>query len=288
MAKKHSVYDTKKPYYKNIRYVGVEIEFSCPVDDQVLGEALEGAGLSRYVNLGEDGSVDPTEDGEYPMELRILAKESEYINIVQRVCNVLYSYGANVNKTCGLHVHLDCRSKCTVNPDVDPVGCDCGDCDLKEAYIESTGCTKKCKKNCAVRDRKIAYYNIMSAQDILYKMQPESRRKNSYCKITKGRRLSAKKLAVADHRDGISIDSLKWHSTIEVRVHTGSVNATKINNWIGILLAIANAPKFRTPITGPRALVKATGMSDVLASHMRDRIAKFNTVLDKEDIAVAA
>jgi hypothetical protein len=71
------------------------------------------------------------------------------------VANVLNSQevGAKVNKTCGLHVHLDIRGMASS--------------DLEDKFAK-----------------------LVSVQPILYSMQPKSRQENSYCRRTKNRYIS--------------------------------------------------------------------------------------------------
>lgn len=139
-AEKHVVFDEKKPQTKD-NYIGVEIEFFCDLDREDLSFKLYEAGLGKHVCLKEDGSINQ-DDGTFDHEVCILAKEKDIYSVVKDVSEVLRLSNAKVNKSCGLHVHLDMRS----------------------------------------RDHEIAFHNLICSQNVLYAMNPFSRQAGTYCK----------------------------------------------------------------------------------------------------------
>lgn len=139
-----AVYEQKSPASID-RHVGIEIEFGAPVDKSKLGAELFNAGLSKYVTLKTDGSLRDFPAGYHAHELTVCAPASEYKSVLARALQVINSNGARVNKTCGLHVHLDMRND----------------------------------------NKDIAFSNLVSALPILYQMIPASRRDNTYCKRNK-------------------------------------------------------------------------------------------------------
>jgi hypothetical protein len=81
------------------RAVGVEIECFGPE---------VGPRLPLWMREGSDGSLQPT--GEHPgREYRLLVKRSELEVRLHKACALLAAH--SVNKSCGLHVHLDMRGK---------------------------------------------------------------------------------------------------------------------------------------------------------------------------------
>ena len=90
------------------RHVAVELEFGAPPDVDV-ALALARHDVTLASSLGYDGSVSVPGCANY--ELRLCAPETEIVDVVRRACAALASVGAKVNKTCGLHVHLDCRAR---------------------------------------------------------------------------------------------------------------------------------------------------------------------------------
>lgn len=137
---KHIVFEEKRPQTKD-NYIGVEIEFFCDLDKEDLSFSLMAAGLGKFVCLKEDGSIQQ-EGSTFDHEVCVLAKEKEIHNVIKDLCAVLKQANAKVNKSCGLHVHLDMRN----------------------------------------RDHEIAFHNLASAQNVLFAMNPFSRQAGTYCK----------------------------------------------------------------------------------------------------------
>jgi len=126
------------------RHVSVEIEFACPIGRSDLIIALQRAELSDYVQRKDDGSLRDFPANYVTHELVVCMPVSKREEVLKRVCDVLEFVGAKVNKSCGLHVHLDMRHY----------------------------------------DHTKAFSNLVSSQVILYQMSPVSRRTNTYCKKT--------------------------------------------------------------------------------------------------------
>lgn len=61
----------------------------------------------KYTNVKYDGSIEP-KDGFFAAEITVLTKTNDMSNLKQ-VCTLLNEIGAEVNKSCGMHVHLDSR-----------------------------------------------------------------------------------------------------------------------------------------------------------------------------------
>lgn len=165
----------KRPHTKT-NHVGVEIECFVNCSDRELASAFAAAKLHNHVEIKDDGSLhyDPDHNdcdgscheggddcdngdcgcdhnsrcsshGMMAVEVVVIALEDKYREIITKVCKVLHAHGAEVNKTCGLHIHFDQRS----------------------------------------RDRHRSYKNLFNALPMLQSMIPESRRKNNYAKPNK-------------------------------------------------------------------------------------------------------
>lgn len=134
--------DDKSPK-DNQKYIGIELEFYSRVSEFELGQYIIHAGISEFVNLGSDGSVHPPR-GYNAYEMRILTTEKNLNKTVAAVCSILNHVDSGVNKTCGMHVHLDMRG----------------------------------------RNKEKAFYNLVNSQSLLYSLNPSSRRNNSYCRPT--------------------------------------------------------------------------------------------------------
>lgn len=89
-------------------YLGIEIEFSCPIPEEALIEALCNAKLQKYCELGRDADPEPSHES---YELKVLVDEDNAYKILSRIGRLLDGIGATTNDSCGLHVHLDMRNR---------------------------------------------------------------------------------------------------------------------------------------------------------------------------------
>jgi len=213
-------YEAKRPETLH-KHVGVEIEFLSSWERLEIAHELAVAKLTPFVELKHDGSVSGDSDdcdgscrdgceclgdcncdctcGGQGHELAVVAKERDIFDVVQRVCAVLAKVDAYVNKTCGLHVHLDMRNLRRLPP------------------VES------------------AFHNLVYSLPLLTSIVPASRKKNHYCEVNRYPTMDR----YNSRYYAINPMAYKEHKTLEVRLHSGTINAMKINNWIELLLKIA-------------------------------------------------
>jgi len=125
-----------------------------------------------------------------------------------KLCKELSKIDAYVNKTCGLHVHLDMRDL------------------LNEGKRTTT-----------------RVHNLVQCLPFLSSLVPESRRSNSFCKLGKTDRNSSDRRYYA-----INTESMKKHKTIEVRLHSGTVEFEKITNWVKLLYSITRFKRISDPV----------------------------------------
>lgn len=237
--KSQQIWASKKPGTME-KHFGIEIECFGPTQRETLGVMLIDAGMGRYVELKSDGSIRTNKGDEYAFELAVVAPESKLTHVVTTVCNVLAQAKCKVNKSCGLHVHLDTR---TANPDR-------------------------------------MFSNLVSAQNILFAMQPLSRRNNKYCEKTPGKDLRAESRKGKRYL-GINPMSYNRHRTIEVRLHSGTIEARKILNFVAILNAVAYKNEYtKRGAHTIKGFVKQNNLSVELERYITERVNKFNT--DKE------
>lgn len=213
---KKIVFSRKTPK-DNDNYIGVELEFLCDLNQEKLGLELFDIGIGKNVTLTTDASIkccvnerhEPTSCAKhqnklFAHELCILTKESNYKEILMKACEVLSKANAQVNKSCGMHVHLDMRN----------------------------------------RNSEQAYQNLISSQGILFKMNPKSRTELYAKKVTNRNMEEVVNATSGNARySGINVQAIKKHNTIECRIHSGTIEFTKITNWITILNKIANKQK---------------------------------------------
>lgn len=246
------IFNAKKPL-TNDKHIGIEIELASTLDRELLADKLFDAGLAAYVCIKSDSSIGAgggaLRDYAYAHEIAVCVKESEMERIVDKLCTTLESCEVKVDKTCGLHVHLDMRNE-------------------EESTLSRV------------------FGNLMSMQHFLYAMSPATRRVGSYCKTVGNRKWHV----MSDRYRGINTNAYQKYRTIEMRMHSGTVDSSKIRNWINLLLAIKNAPEIKRAPTTMKGVVKQINISDDLASYITSRIRKFakgHAELDHDDNLVA-
>jgi hypothetical protein len=187
---------TKKPMTME-RHIGVELEASIPRKNlESLTDSLRLSVYRHYLALGTDGSVTSNDKFE-GSELRICAPTSKIKEVVSFVSAALIKAQAKVDKSCGMHVHLDARPNTGANA-------------------------------------KNMFERLVDQQFALFQVVPSSRRSNRYCKYTKKDDWRG-----TDRYKAVNPLSFKKYNTIEVRMHSGTVDANKIIPWINLLEAIA-------------------------------------------------
>lgn len=139
----------------------------------VLGELFREHGITRTC-IKDDGSIRP-DDGCVAFEITVLTRLDDPSNL-RKVCELLGRMGTRVNKSCGLHVHLDMR------------------------HVAKT----------AAWD---IGFRLESALPLLSQCVPESRRNNEYCKMTISRNDSDRYCAInmASYSDYKTIE-VRMHS----------------------------------------------------------------------------
>lgn len=212
-------------------YVGIEIE--CITPKNVDWTKL--LPFSKYIEVGSDGSIDHR-DNERGTEFRVCLKRSELREVLPPLMETIRSLGAYVNKSCGMHVHLDQREA----------------------------------KNPA-----LTFQHLVRSLGLLYTVVPASRRRNTYCKRNRhadwdlGRR--------GDRYKAINASAFSRHGTIEVRLFGGTLEETKIINWIEVLYAIVEGETvMRCPKSFDTAL-KYWKLSDENLAWLKDRQSKYGS-----------
>jgi hypothetical protein len=219
------------------RHVGIEIECGIKCSKEQLGFKLKH--LAGYVMIKSDGSVSVSQ--REAVELNICAPISRYREILKGVTDVLNGdpeVSARVNKTCGLHVHLDVR-------------------EWRNDFN-------------ALSDK---YARLISVQGILYSMQPQSRQDNSYCKKSKSRSI----VRGATRYQGINAQSIWKYTTIETRLHAGTTDYNKIANWIDLLVGVmySTSPVPKRALTRVESIFKYFPIASSLLGYINQRVRQF-------------
>lgn len=213
-------------------YIGIEIECITPsgVD---LTPLLP---YSKWVEVGGDGSIDH-HDNEEGTELRVCMKREEVRDVLPGIMQTLKSMGARINKSCGLHVHLDQRNN---------------------------------------KEPEKVFQKLVRSLGLLYTVVPESRRRNRYCK--RNRHADFPSAVRGDRYKAVNASAFHRYKTIEVRLFGGTLESSKIINWIETLTAIAYGETvMRCPKTFDTAL-KYWKLSAENLAWLKERQAKFSSL----------
>lgn len=227
-----------------------DFEYDCDCENGgYIESVIEQLQKSKIPNIQvvSDGSLEDENDY-FSCEIKVLTKLSDMSNLIQ-LCNWLNDNEAKVNTSCGLHIHLDVRK-----------------------YDNE--------------DRITIVNRFKSSLKFLSKMVPKSRvqgsHANNYCKneispINTGNR--------SDRYYAVNASDFDKHGTIEIRLHSGTVNLTKIAKWCQILSTIKNSDML--DLYAPRKLanfLEAIIKDEELKSYIKERVSKFNPTYFKNEM----
>lgn len=96
----------------NDNYIGVEIEIASITTQEVIADKLLEAGVGKYVCIKTDGSIQAEGNYVHKIEIAICVRQNEYKEVIRKIMDVLNRQcKVKVNKSCGLHVHVDMRNR---------------------------------------------------------------------------------------------------------------------------------------------------------------------------------
>lgn len=245
--------------------------------------AVRAKGLTKFVTVKEDNSLRTDEDDKNALRKEVVATyKAGDEHILRYVCEQMDNPTlraeqrgrdgrdvgrAYVNNTCGAHVHFDMR----VVP----------------------GATTP-----AEAEKQVKQYGARLARVVpaLKMILPKSRRNNQFClNAINDMGRSEKQNPDPHHIDKeryafINMKSYRRHETIEVRGHSGTLNADKILNWVALCEKIMTTRiRFKSEtheIRNPLDLIKAYKLDDQLANYVQERFVQFNTAREREMFAV--
>lgn len=232
--------------YDKSNYVGVEIELICKVSREVLDGLFVAARLASHVHIKTDSSIRQEKDNEITHEITLIGKQQDINNIITRVCAVLNS------KEVGAYVNDSCGLHVHI--------------DMRH------------------RTYPVCFRNFVHALPVLAAMVPAGRTQSQYCKLNKYSEYDSPECG--DRRHAINPVSFRDHKTLEIRLHSGSTNAVKLNNWVNILTAIADKVESHTTrIELPDDMRNVFGVDSKLVEYMKTRIDKFknNKAINTKD-----
>jgi len=230
----------KKPKEDDKRtFVGVELELISKKSREDMKKALAKEFLGGFVYLKDDSSISRELNTDFTHEITVLAPQTEIKAIIKRLCSVLNSneVGSYVNNSCGLHVHLDARH----------------------------------------RNKAVMYNNLVKALPMLKNLVPRTRtmseQGNRYCRLNE---TAVYEDSSTDRYYAINgRNAYDKYRTIEIRMHSGSTNAAKINNWIDILCSLVDAPLIATNISNVQEYKSIIPCSSKLEEFIQARTELF-------------
>jgi hypothetical protein len=268
--------DDFKGLYRSIEF---EALFTSEQAVSAFTRAVRSKGLSKAVTVKKDDSLRTDEDDKNSLrkEIVITYKAGDE-DVVRYVCAAMDSPElrasaggprAYVNNTCGTHVHFDMR------------------------VVPGATTPQEIEKQ-------VKQYGARLARCVpaLKMILPKSRRQNQFClNAINDMGRPEQKDAGGHHIDKeryafINLKSYRRHETIEVRGHSGTLNADKILNWIALCDKIMTTRiRFKSEsheIRNPLDLIKVYKLDKTLTAYIEDRFVKFNTAREREMFAVPA
>lgn len=165
--------------------------------------AKKAPSLSKSLRLGEDGSIRTEEGFTYPIEFRLLMKESDKERVLTLFQKVIGPY-IKVNDSCGLHVHLDMRNR-----------------DKEKAY-------KSLYKALPYLTSRVDYTRLNNS----YCKLNSDNELASFAEALRNGRYQA-----------INPHSYNKHKTLEVRLKESTLNFREASSWVRDLIDIVNDKK---------------------------------------------
>ncbi len=122
------------------------------------------------------------------------------------------------------------------------------------------------------RDHKNVYANLFKTQKFLRKFLTRNRKYNTYCKMNKCETFD-KQMSIGDRYYSINAESFRRHSTIEVRMHQGTLKAKELVPWIHLLLKIINhKTALASTVTTLRQAKTQFEIDEILAQDLENKI----------------
>lgn len=287
-----------RPYGRNNKY-GTKLQAKVIKNDRLVGVELEAVGgnpkkldkLYAFIGISDDASL----KGNNPIEIQTPPASANLLEkIIDNASDTLKLSGYKTNKSCGLHIHIDCSD------------------------FKNNG-----NKILRVLN---TYYAV---EPIILRMLPKSRRNNPYAlpltrwinpisleQLKNNKRVSLNKVETewyktGDRRNierckknkydssryyGINLHALLSNGHIEIRYHHGTINKHKIKNWIKLHLAVIDwalndYSKEKLDVIQQEKIIKGKVkklaryfmLDKYMARYIRKQIRKFNTLLEDNE-----
>jgi hypothetical protein len=176
---------------------------------------------------------------------------------LESVCAAIAATGANVNRSCGLHVHISNAPLADGSNAAAFTGDSIAHKERTGRYLSRHG---EPLDAVAVKDIMLRY---TAQQGTVDGMLPASRRGNRYCMALNTHAIEAantlSELTSATHGKFSTINLTTWsRGTIEFRQHSGTIEAVKIWNWTQFILNLVRWTTAERVTSGARTIVTDT------------------------------
>lgn len=210
---------------------GVEVEFT-GISREAAARAIIAAGYDarvegynhstrRHVKIVGDASVTGSASNRGGEAVLPPASGEAGLKMVADVLTALADAGARVDRTCGLHVHVD-----TAGLTAEGIA----------RYAEALWMAQPMLRAFVTASRASQYYCKPTARRTL----------DTFTDAVRGGYFAANRSESSERYAAVNVLAYGRHGTIECRLHGGSLNATKVTNWIGLLLAIRSTVEAET------------------------------------------
>lgn len=244
---------TKYPTSK-AKYVGIEIEFVSNAYEEEIQDLLIKQGLHYNTHLGEDSSIEEAPIISEENKL-IIEKLYKQLDVLQNKCNALI-FGSLKRDNLTEQIE-DLDNQIYELENEDSYYCQgyelrvlCPETELKYTMTKLKKVFEQIEawtnKSCGLhvhldmreRNAKECFDRLKNKQTEMFMMVNKSRRRNGFCKKSQA-------FDSPDRYRAINTAALKKLSTIEIRLHEGTINTTDIVKWCSYLINVCDG-KART------------------------------------------
>jgi hypothetical protein len=176
------------------------------------------------------------EGGHVSYEIRLLIPVLEVDVVLPSILKALRQAGTKVNASCGTHVHFDMRHL---------------------SFDQVKG----------------AYKNLFHSQNILFGIQPPSRQANNYCERNSSSDLTGNE---TERYKAINPCAYQKYTTLELRLHAGTLDDRKLINWIALCRAIMTGPMLVQAKRKLETFAEHFSLSESLVAYIKMQMEKYD------------
>lgn len=221
-------------------FVGVEVECATPQSGN--HRALTRVCEARNIMAQDDCSIRTTGYGDHRVELATApARGDELESTVREMCAALKEAGAYVNRSCGLHVHVDAR-------DLTPAQV----LTVARLYARVESRLYKLVARSRAQGTFSAAWGsalvegLVSDESAPLVARRDALDVNTYGSVSQAASCRRSRYKDGSRYHGLNFNSLDLYGTLEFRLHHGTVNAAKILGWAAVCSAIVNYARTHT------------------------------------------